>query len=163
MAPTRGNAYQDAVVDKTFGDTSNLLAHTGRILPVKPLCKLPCATCHHFTPLFVKQMVAMQCSQTSEGISSQGYKLNNSRPCLPFVGPENTHARTHTLMHAHSDQAPSIFPPLTLGPRGRGCSVGPAASPLNSKAFSGQREVKEVVVFPALCAFRLCKKKNNTT
>lgn len=74
--------------------------------------------CHRFTPSFVRQIVAVKCSQTSGGISSPGSKLNNNTPCLPYLGPEHTHT------HAHNDQDILHFPPIMLDPRGRGCSVG---------------------------------------
>lgn len=95
--------------------------HTGYILSIEPSSDLPqlfpwCNTiCHRFTPSTVRQMVAVKCSQTSGGISSPGYKLNNSEPCLPFLGHKNTHIHTKTS---------SIFSPLCSGPEGDGAASG---------------------------------------
>lgn len=116
--------------------------HTGYILSIEPSSDLPqlfpwCNTiCHRFTPSTVRQMVAVKCSQTSGGISSPGYKLNNSEPCLPFLGHKNTHTHQDVLH----------FQPIMFRPRGRWCSVGHGASVLSGKAFSGQRQVEEVVM-----------------
>lgn len=84
----------------------------------EPLCEVPqlfpwCNTvCHHSTESFVRQMVAVQCSKTSGGISYPGYKLNNSRPCLP----------SFRLTHTHP--AASIFRPLCKAPEGKGALSG---------------------------------------
>lgn len=54
---------------------------------------------HCSAPSLVRQMVAVKCSQTSGGISSPGYKLNNGRPCPPCLGPKITHTHTHRPRH----------------------------------------------------------------
>lgn len=111
VAPAEGKTHQDAGPDKTLWTLQSCKLRmtflTYRWHTVN-LCKLPrlfprCNTiCHRSAPSFVRQMVAVQCSQTSGGISSPGYKLKQWQALSSppqSLEPENTLRRPPFSTH----------------------------------------------------------------
>lgn len=64
---------------------------------------------------FLRWIEATKCSQTSGGISSTGYTLNNSTPCLSYWG-RAIHICAHARTHAKGLRHPPFFHLLCPGP-----------------------------------------------
>lgn len=151
MAPTEGKTYQDTILDKTLGILQSCLCKTTFCIPCIPIAYVNRTLWrntvgHRFTPSFVRQIVAVKCSQTSGGISSPGYKLNNSTPCLPYLGPEHSHTHTHTQWPRHPP-----FSTYYVRPQRERVQCRPGARLFSDKAFIGKRQVKEVVMLFLHC------------